>query len=163
MRQRIEVEEGILTWKTYQVENKKKWAAKSTVWHVRERRDPLAGSSTPNVLEDQCVWSQLLRQKQEIGKWSGLPVKTLRLGWGLGDGRAWPCEWSWVTWWHGHWRMSWDGELWSATPSAQAQPRCYCCRSMLCPNTNQPTTFYLFSRSYLKSVVAARLKRQKSI
>lgn len=53
MRQRIEVEEGILTWKTYQVENKKKWAAKSTVWHVRERRDPLAGSSTPNVLEDQ--------------------------------------------------------------------------------------------------------------
>lgn len=43
MRQLIEEEEGILIWRTNQKENKKKGAAKSTVWHVREREEESSG------------------------------------------------------------------------------------------------------------------------
>lgn len=44
MRQLIEVEEGIsMKEKTYEGENRKREAAKSTVWHVREKKKESSG------------------------------------------------------------------------------------------------------------------------
>lgn len=140
------------SWQSWRKESWKREAANSTVWHVREGRNPLASSSTPNVLEDQ-------RQRQNCTIIAFCPrwalkrnLTVVRPSHEASETQPRPRRWQCVT-------------VWVELGHMMAQPlmnvvgrrtvKCYnfcsgsaqhcCSRSMLCPNTvwnnPQPSTF----------------------
>lgn len=152
MRLLIEVEEGISIRKTYEGENRKRGAAKSTVWHIRERRNPLASSSTPNVLEDQSQ-----RQNCTIIAFCprGALKRDLNVVWPSCETfeikprpRRWQCVTVWVELGHMMARLLMNvvgRRTVKCYNLCSDSALCCCNRSMLCPNTvwnnPQPSTF----------------------